>query len=180
MQRHPPPTSTPCAAWAVLCCALLGAAAPAQAQGVAWVTSEKDNALTLVDLKSGTVTGTVPTCKRPRHLQRTPDGKQLLVACGDSHQADIIDLATRTHHYLALLATRVANDALAALGFYQAMATKAADHQAALVLGGRAAAVLRCRAHQAASIASICAAQSRSVCEMPPTSWVLKRTTQRL
>ena len=77
MQQHRPPNCTPTAlaALALLCCALLGAAAPAQAQGVAWVSSEKDNALTLVDLKTGTVTGTVPTCKRPRHLQRTPDGK---------------------------------------------------------------------------------------------------------
>ena len=95
MQQQPHPNPAHRAALAWLCCALLGAAAPAQAQGVAWVSSEKDNALTLVDLKTGAVTGTVPTCKRPRHLQRTPDGKQLLVACGDSHQADIIDLATR-------------------------------------------------------------------------------------
>ena len=67
----------------------------AQAQGVAYVSSEKDNALAIVDLKTLTVTGSLPTCKRPRHMARTPDGKQLLVACGDSHQADIIDIATR-------------------------------------------------------------------------------------
>jgi PQQ-dependent catabolism-associated beta-propeller protein len=67
----------------------------AHAQGLAWVSSEKDNSLTLVDLKTLAVTGTVPTCKRPRHIQRTPDGKQLLVACGESHAADIIDLASR-------------------------------------------------------------------------------------
>ena len=71
------------------------AAQPAQAQGVAYESSEKDNALTILDLKTLTVTGTVATCKRPRHLQRTPDGKQLLVACTDADQADIIDLATR-------------------------------------------------------------------------------------
>jgi len=67
----------------------------AYAQGVAWVSSEKDHALTLVDLKTQAVTGTVATCKRPRHMQLTPDGRLLAVACGESAQADFIDLATR-------------------------------------------------------------------------------------
>lgn len=67
----------------------------AAAQGVAFVSSEKDNAISLLDLKTQTVTGTIATCKRPRHMQLTPDGKQLAVACGDSHEADFIDLATR-------------------------------------------------------------------------------------
>ncbi len=75
--------------------AALLAANLAQAQGVAWVSSEKDNALAIVDLKTQTVTGTVPTCQRPRHMQVTPDGKTLVVACGDAGQADVIDLATR-------------------------------------------------------------------------------------
>ncbi|MDZ7855163.1 PQQ-dependent catabolism-associated beta-propeller protein [Sphaerotilus sp.] len=65
-----------------------------QAQ-VAYVSSEKDHKLTIVDLKTQAVTGTVATCKRPRHMVITPDGKQLMVACGDSGQADVIDLATR-------------------------------------------------------------------------------------
>ena len=42
-----------------------------------------------------TVVGTVPTCKRPRHMQRLPGSGRMLVACGDSGQADVIDLATR-------------------------------------------------------------------------------------
>ncbi|HSB25243.1 MAG TPA: hypothetical protein VLE94_19245, partial [Burkholderiaceae bacterium] len=66
---------------ALLCCVV---APPALAQGVAFVSSEKDNALTVIDLKTLAITGTVPTCKRPRHMQLTPDGKQLLVACGES------------------------------------------------------------------------------------------------
>jgi PQQ-dependent catabolism-associated beta-propeller protein len=65
------------------------------AQGVAFVSSEKDNALTVIDLKALTIVGTVPTCKRPRHMQLMPDGKQLMVACGESNAADVIDLATR-------------------------------------------------------------------------------------
>jgi PQQ-dependent catabolism-associated beta-propeller protein len=69
-------------------------AAGAQAQ-VAYVSSEKDHALSILDLKTQSITGTVPTCQRPRHMMRTPDGKQLIVACGDSGKADVIDLATR-------------------------------------------------------------------------------------
>ncbi len=60
-----------------------------------YVSSEKDNALTLVDAATLTVQGTLPTCKRPRHMQLAPDGKRLLVACGESHAADVIDVATR-------------------------------------------------------------------------------------
>jgi PQQ-dependent catabolism-associated beta-propeller protein len=70
-------------------------ATPATAQGVAYVSSEKDHALTVLDLKTQAVIGTVATCKRPRHMQITPDGKQLAVSCGESAQADFIDLATR-------------------------------------------------------------------------------------
>ena len=71
------------------------AAGQALAQGVAIVSSEKDHTLTLIDLKTQAVTGTIATCKRPRHMQITPDGKQLAVACGESAEADFIDLATR-------------------------------------------------------------------------------------
>ncbi|MBP6676518.1 MAG: hypothetical protein KA185_14645, partial [Vitreoscilla sp.] len=67
----------------------------AAAQGVAWVSSEKDNALTLIDMDKLSVIGSVKTCKRPRHLRLAPGGKTLMTACGDSHQADIIDVASR-------------------------------------------------------------------------------------
>ena len=67
---------------------------PARAQ-TAFVSSEKDHKLTVVDLKTQAVTGTIATCKRPRHMVLMPEGRQLLVACGDSGQADLIDLATR-------------------------------------------------------------------------------------
>ena len=59
------------------------------------VSSEKDNALTIVDAATLAVQGTLATCKRPRHMQLTPDGKKLLVACSESHAADVIDVATR-------------------------------------------------------------------------------------
>jgi len=74
----------------------LGAfAVPSLAQSVAWVSSEKDNALTLVDLAKGEVVGVVPTCKRPRHVQLTADSAQVAVACSDSGQADFIDISSR-------------------------------------------------------------------------------------
>jgi PQQ-dependent catabolism-associated beta-propeller protein len=67
----------------------------AGAQGVVYVSSEKDHALTLLDLKTQEVIGTIPTCQRPRHLQLMPDGKLLVASCGHSAQADFIDVATR-------------------------------------------------------------------------------------
>lgn len=69
------------------------AAGTASAQGTAYVSSEKDDALTMIDATTLAVKGTVPTCKRGRHIQRLPDGK-LMVACTDSNAADVIDPAT--------------------------------------------------------------------------------------
>ncbi|HET7794225.1 MAG TPA: PQQ-dependent catabolism-associated beta-propeller protein [Rhizobacter sp.] len=67
--------------------------AAVSAQGTAYVSSEKDDALTMIDLATLTVKGTVPTCKRGRHIQITPDRK-IMVACTDSNAADVIDPAT--------------------------------------------------------------------------------------
>ena len=65
----------------------------ALAQGTAYVSSEKDQALTLIDLATLAVKGTLPTCKRGRHIQLTP-GRLLMLACTDSNAADVIDPAT--------------------------------------------------------------------------------------
>ena len=69
------------------------AAGVCAAQGTAYVSSEKDDALTLIDTKTLAVKGTIAPCKRGRHIQRLPDGK-LMVACTDSNAADVIDPAT--------------------------------------------------------------------------------------
>lgn len=74
---------------ALLLAALCGAAL---AQGTAYVSSEKDNALTMIDTTTLAVKGTLATCKRARHVQLTPERK-LLVACTDSNVADLIDPA---------------------------------------------------------------------------------------
>lgn len=63
------------------------------AQGTAYVTSEKDDAVTLIDVATMAVKGTIKTCKRARHIQVAPDGK-VLVACTESNVADVIDPAT--------------------------------------------------------------------------------------
>ena len=80
---------------ALVAVAFLALPMTALAQGLALVSSEKDNALTIVNLKDLTVQGTIATCKRPRHLQVMPDRKQVLVACGEDSAADVIDLASR-------------------------------------------------------------------------------------
>ena len=77
-----------------LLCAVPSTAAAAPT-GLAYVSSEKDHAITLVDTRTFAVVGTVPTCKRPRHMALLPGGAQLMVACGDSNRADVIDLASR-------------------------------------------------------------------------------------
>lgn len=70
------------------------AASATAAQGTAYISSEKDDALTLIDTATLAVKGTIATCKRARHVQLLPGGKQLMVACTDSNAADVIDLAT--------------------------------------------------------------------------------------
>jgi PQQ-dependent catabolism-associated beta-propeller protein len=73
--------------------ALAAASQTATAQGLAYVSSEKDSALTVIDLQTLTVKGAIPTCKRARHVQLTPE-RLLMVACTDSNEADLIDPAS--------------------------------------------------------------------------------------
>ena len=55
--------------------ALLAACpALAFAQGSVFVSSEKDHALSVLDIAKQEITGTVATCKRPRHMQVLPGG----------------------------------------------------------------------------------------------------------
>ncbi|MBO9513264.1 MAG: PQQ-dependent catabolism-associated beta-propeller protein [Variovorax sp.] len=85
------------AVWMGLC---LGTAA--LAQGTAYVSSEKDEAVTLIDLGTLAVKGTIATCKRGRHIQLLP-GRLIMLACTDSNAADVIDPATgRSVRRLAL------------------------------------------------------------------------------
>lgn len=65
----------------------------AVAQGTAYVSSEKDPAITLIDLATLSVRGTIPTCHRGRHIQLTAD-HLIMLACSESNVADLIDPAT--------------------------------------------------------------------------------------
>lgn len=73
---------------------LAAGAASARATGQVFVSSEKDNAMTVLDASRSEVTGTIPLCRRPRHMQRTPDRQQLLVACSDDHRVLVLDIAS--------------------------------------------------------------------------------------
>ena len=89
--------------WMAVCAAtVLGSTGHAQSQSptaasatpLAVVSSEKDHALTLIDMATQTVVGTVATCKRPRHLKAL-SGRQVFASCGDSSQGDLIDIGKR-------------------------------------------------------------------------------------
>jgi len=75
-------------AWLLVCC---GAVA---AQPAIWVSNEKDNTITVIDAGTLALRASIATCKRPRHMQFVPGTRQVLVACGESHAADLIDAAT--------------------------------------------------------------------------------------
>ena len=90
------PVAPALAALVVVAAALTGSLPAAAAPtGLAYVSSEKDNAITMIDVKTHAVTGTIATCKRPRHMQFLPGDERLLVVCSDSDRADLIDLPTR-------------------------------------------------------------------------------------
>jgi PQQ-dependent catabolism-associated beta-propeller protein len=74
---------------------LLASAAMARDTGRLFVSSEKDNAIAVIDTVKGEVLASSPICKRPRHMQLTPDRLQLLVACSDDHRVVAWDIATQ-------------------------------------------------------------------------------------
>ena len=57
----------------------LALAGPAQPKdtGQLFISSEKDNGLVVVDAAKTEVTGAIALCKRPRHMQLTPDRLRL-------------------------------------------------------------------------------------------------------
>ena len=73
------------------------------------------------------------------------------------------------HDHRVLLAARVAEQAAAVVLLHEAVAAVRSHHQAGLK-----------RCHQLPCSASTARAQKKSLTEMPFTSWVLKRSVQRL
>lgn len=65
----------------------------AQGTGYLFVSSEKDNHITVLDGKTYEVVKRIGTAARPRHLQFNPDKTQIYVAAGDGNAIDVIDVA---------------------------------------------------------------------------------------
>jgi PQQ-dependent catabolism-associated beta-propeller protein len=63
------------------------------ASGHVFVSSEKDNAVVVLDGATLQIKKTIATGKRARDLYRSPDGKTLFVIASDSKRVDVIDLA---------------------------------------------------------------------------------------
>ena len=73
----------------------LAGMAQAKDTGQLFISSEKDNGLVVVDAAKAEVTGAIPLCKRPRHMQFTPDRLRLMVACSDDHKIVVMDIASK-------------------------------------------------------------------------------------
>ena len=86
----------PAMALAVLTCSLaLSLSGHAKDTGQLFISSEKDNGLVVVDATKAEVTGAISLCKRPRHMQLTPDRLRLMVACSDDHKIVVMDVVSR-------------------------------------------------------------------------------------
>jgi PQQ-dependent catabolism-associated beta-propeller protein len=71
----------------------LAACAHAAGPGRLYVSSEKDNAIAIVDAAKLEVVASPVVCKRPRHMQLSPDRKLLYIACGDDQAVAVWDIA---------------------------------------------------------------------------------------
>lgn len=78
----------------LLSCALLLAAGHAVAS-TAWVSNEKDNSLSLIDMQTLQVTDTLKVGQRPRGLLLSHDNKLLYICASDSDRVQVMDVATR-------------------------------------------------------------------------------------
>ncbi len=63
--------------------------------GQVFVSSEKDNAVTVLDASKAEIASVIPLCLRPRHMQRAPDRPFLLVACSQDNRVLVWDIANK-------------------------------------------------------------------------------------
>lgn len=87
---------TPCLRHTALA-TLLTLAHPAQA-GLAYVSNEKDNTLSVIDTDSMTVVDTVPVGQRPRGILLSKDHTRLYICASDDDTVQVMDLASRPDH----------------------------------------------------------------------------------
>lgn len=73
--------------------ACLSSTAYAKGTGYIFVSSEKDNAVTVLDGKDYKVVKSIETSDRPRHLAFNADKTKLMAACGEGNSIDVIDIA---------------------------------------------------------------------------------------
>src|SRR5690606_38679679 len=78
----------------LLCSALLLASAQALA-ATAYVSNEKDDSISVIDLDSMSVTETLEVGKRPRGLLLSHDNTLMYICASDSDTVQVMDLATR-------------------------------------------------------------------------------------
>src|SRR6202047_4095839 len=67
----------------------------AQAQAsafTAYVSNEKSNTISVVDIDKLTVVRTIKVGQRPRGIELTKDGKFVLVAVGDDDRIEVVDV----------------------------------------------------------------------------------------
>ena len=69
------------------------AQSPAPTPNRVYVSSEKDNSIQVFDTQ-GVRVAAISVCKRPRHMQFSPDHRQIYVSCGDSNQMGVVDVAS--------------------------------------------------------------------------------------
>src|SRR6201984_9600 len=68
---------------------------------VAYVSNEKSNTVSVIDVDKFAVIKTIKVGQRPRGIELTKDGKFILVAVGDDDTIQMID--TKTHEVVATL-----------------------------------------------------------------------------
>lgn len=73
----------------------LAMASTASLAATAYVSNEKDDSISVIDLASQTVTETLKVGMRPRGLLLSSDNKLLYICASDSDRVQVMDLATR-------------------------------------------------------------------------------------
>ncbi|MGI4976062.1 MAG: beta-propeller fold lactonase family protein, partial [Janthinobacterium lividum] len=75
--------------------ACLAAAPAAHAANLAYVTNERDNTVSVIDMDQMKAVATIPVGQRPRGITMTHDGKSVLVCASDDDTIQVIDVATQ-------------------------------------------------------------------------------------
>lgn len=69
--------------------------ASAKQTGDVFISSEKDNVITVLDGKTQTQVALIKACKRPRHMKLTQDRQHLIAVCGDDGNAIVVNVSSR-------------------------------------------------------------------------------------